>query len=117
VLSERPKGLKPWVFPTTCPCPYHYPLVREGTDAAHYCRNPVCPVQQAGWIEHFASREAMDIEGLGESRVQLFVDRGFIDDIGDIYSIDFDRLRTFAVTSSPTRPLPRVAARTNRPFS
>jgi DNA ligase (NAD+) len=36
----------------------------------------------------------MDIEGLGESRVQLLVDNGFIDDIGDIYSIDFDRLRT-----------------------
>jgi DNA ligase (NAD+) len=118
VLAERPKGLKPWVFPATCPCPHHYPLVREGSDAAHYCRNPVCPIQKAGWIEHFASREAMDIEGLGESRVQLLVDQGFIDDIGDVYSIDFDRLRTLegfgdlsinnlrgAIEASKTRPL------------
>src|SRR5205085_226613 len=94
VLAERPEGLAPWVFPSHCPCPQHYPLQREPGDAAHYCRNPICPIQQAGWIEHFASREAMDIEGLGESRVQLLVDHGFIDDIGDIYSIDFDRLRT-----------------------
>ena len=93
VLTERPKGLKPWVFPSHCPCPEHYPLTREGSDAAHYCRNPICPIQKAGWIEHFASREAMDIEGLGESRVQLFVEQGFINDIGDIYSMDFERLR------------------------
>src|SRR5205807_9277874 len=38
VLTERPKGLVPWVFPTLCPCPEHYPLVREAGDAAHYCR-------------------------------------------------------------------------------
>jgi DNA ligase (NAD+) len=94
VLAQRPEGLAPWVFPSHCPCPEHYPLSREGADAAHYCRNPVCPIQKAGWIEHFASREAMDIEGLGESRVQLLVDHGFINDIGDVYSIDFDRLRT-----------------------
>ena len=118
VLSERPEGLQPWVFPERCPCPQHYPLVREVGDAAHYCRNPICPIQQAGWIEHFASREAMDIEGLGESRVQLLVDNGFIADIGDIYSIDFDRLRTFegfgelsvqnlrgAIEASKSRPL------------
>ena len=118
VLTERPKGLVPWVFPTLCPCPEHYPLVREAGDAAHYCRNPTCPIQKAGWIEHFASREAMDIEGLGESRVQLFVDHGFIDDIGDIYAIDFDRLRTregfgelsvqnlrAAIEASKSRPL------------
>jgi DNA ligase (NAD+) len=118
VLAERPKGLKPWVFPPQCPCPQQYPLVREGRDAAHYCRNPVCPIQKAGWIEHFASREAMDIEGLGESRVQLLVEQGFIADIGDIYSIDFDRLRTLegfgdlsvqnlraAIESSKSRPL------------
>src|SRR5688500_19252007 len=60
----------------------------------------------------------MDIEGLGESRVQLFVEHGFIQDIGDIYSIDFDRLRTLegfgdlsinnlraAIEASKTRPL------------
>lgn len=95
VLAQRPKGLPEWVFPTHCSCPFHYPLSRAEGDAAHYCLNPECPIQRAGRIEHFASREAMDIEGLGESRVALFVEHGFISDIGDVYSIDYERLRTF----------------------
>src|SRR3954453_10179282 len=93
VLSERPKGLAPWVFPSVCSCPLKYPLVREGSDAAHYCRNPICPIQKVGWIEHFASREAMDIEGFGERTVRLFLDLGLIADIGDIFTIDWDKVR------------------------
>ena len=46
----------------------------------------------AGRIEHFASRGAMDIEGLGEQRVQLFQSLGLLADVGDIYRLDFDRL-------------------------
>ena len=118
VLAERPAGLREWTFPTHCPCPVHYPLTRQPGDAAHYCLNPDCPIQQAGRIEHFASREAMDIEGLGESRVKLFVEQGFIADIGDIYSLDYHRLRQLdgfgdlsvqnlrsAIEISKTRPL------------
>jgi DNA ligase (NAD+) len=93
VLSARPADLPPWTFPTHCPCPVGYPLTREPPDAAHYCRNATCPVQRAGWIEHFASREAMDIEGLGESRIRLFVEAGIIRDIGDVYSLDVERVR------------------------
>jgi DNA ligase (NAD+) len=93
VLAERPKGLAPWVFPETCPCPRLSPLTREPGDAAHYCRDPQCPFQQAGWIEHFAGRSALDIEGFGEQRVRMFYDLGLVHDIADIYAIDWDRVR------------------------
>jgi DNA ligase (NAD+) len=92
VLAERPKGLPEWQFPPTCPCPLQSPLTREPGDAAHYCRNPQCPFQQAGWIEHYASRNAMDIEGFGEQRVRLFHELGLVADPGDIYTIDWDRV-------------------------
>ena len=87
VLSERPEGLPAWVFPDVCPCPNKSPLVREEGDAAHHCRHPHCPAQQAGGIEHFASRGAMDIEGLGEKNVQLLIEKKLLADVGDIYDL------------------------------
>ena len=87
VLSERPEGLPAWEFPEFCPCPNRSPLVREGDDAAHHCRHPQCPAQQAGAIEHFASRGAMDIEGLGEKIVRLLIKEGLIADVADIYDL------------------------------
>ncbi|QGG94628.1 NAD-dependent DNA ligase LigA [Actinomarinicola tropica] len=91
VLSERPEGLAEWTFPDTCPrC--GGPLVRLEGEGHHFCTNIDCPAQRTGSIEHFASRGAMDIEGLGEQRVHLFVEMGLLSDVGDIYSLDFDRL-------------------------
>ncbi|MXZ29696.1 MAG: NAD-dependent DNA ligase LigA, partial [Acidimicrobiia bacterium] len=88
VLSERPEGLPAWVFPEFCPCPNRSPLVREEGDAAHHCRHPHCPAQQAGAIEHFASRAAMDIEGLGERTVELLIAEGLVTDVADLYSLE-----------------------------
>jgi DNA ligase (NAD+) len=93
VLSERPKGLPEWEFPTICPCSRRTTLVRNEGDAAHHCPEPECPFQLAGWIEHFASRNAMDIEGFGERTVQQFIDLGLISDVADVYSLDFDAVR------------------------
>ncbi len=93
VLADRPDGLPVWEFPEVCPCPHQQPLARQEGDAAHYCRFPRCPEQLRGWIEHFAARNALDIEHLGEQRVRLFIDLGFISDIGDIYSLPYDRIR------------------------
>ncbi len=89
VLSERPKRLRRWKFPERCPTCDHT-LVRPEGEAHIFCVNPVCPAQRQGRIEHFASRGAMDIEGMGESRVALFIEHGFIDDAGDIYDIPWD---------------------------
>ncbi len=92
VLSERPKGLRKWKFPTNCPVCGHV-LIRPEDEAVHRCLNLSCPARVAGAIEHFASRGAMDIEGLGEQRVQLFCELGLLADVADIYALDPERLK------------------------
>ena len=87
VLSEGVERERPWQFPKFCPCDNRAPLEREEGDAAHHCRHPQCPHQQAGAIEHFASRGAMDIEGLGEKNVRLLIKEGLLSDVGDIYDL------------------------------
>ena len=90
VLSERPADLPEWTFPTHCSCENHHPLSRSEGDAAHYCLHPTCPIQRDAWIEHFAARAAMDIEGFGERTVQLFTAQGLLSDIAGVYELDFE---------------------------
>jgi DNA ligase (NAD+) len=92
VLRERPKGLQKWKFPTNCPVCGHR-LVRPEDGADHRCLNLSCPARVAGAIEHFASRGAMDIEGLGEQRVQLFCELNLLSDVADIYSLQAEQLK------------------------
>ncbi|MDH4077096.1 MAG: NAD-dependent DNA ligase LigA, partial [Acidimicrobiia bacterium] len=91
VLAERPADSVEWQFPTDCPA-CHHELVRPEGEAHTFCVNPGCPAQRQTRIEHFASRGGMDIEGMGESRVALFLAEGLINDAGDIYSIDWERV-------------------------
>ena len=93
VLADRPPDLPEWEFPSVCSCPHQQPLTRQEGDAAHYCRYSRCPEQLRGWIEHFAARNALDIEHLGEQRVRLFIDLGFISDVGDIYNLPYSSIR------------------------
>lgn len=121
VLADRPDGLAPWTFPTTCPCPRQSSLVRPDGESDTRCLDAECPYQLAGHIEHFASRGALDIEGFGEQRVRLFLELGLLRDVGDIYRIDWDKvsgLEGFGATSianlragidaSKDRPLPNL---------
>ena len=87
VLTEGVERPPPWKFPKVCPCGKKPQLVREEGDAAHYCHDLHCPHQKAGAIEHFASRGAIDIEGLGEETVLLLIDAGLLVDISDIYKL------------------------------
>ena len=91
VLALRPPRSKPWVFPTVCPCPLHTPLVRAEGEADTRCVELACPYQRDGRIIHFASRGAMDIEGLGERTVYLLSDRRLIADAGDLYALRADQ--------------------------
>ncbi len=91
VLSERPPGSVPWHFPKDCPV-CHHPLVRDEGAAATNCVNFGCPRQIRGRIEHFAGRTAMDIEFLGEKNVDRFVSAGLIEDVSDLYRLDFDKI-------------------------
>ena len=91
VLSERPAGSVRWKFPKNCPVCDH-PLVRDEGAAATNCVNFGCPRQIRGRIEHFSGRTAMDIEFLGEKNVDRFVSAGLINDVSDLYRLDFDRI-------------------------
>lgn len=91
VLAQRSSSSAPWVFPTTCPS-CGGPLVRLEGESDTYCVNVDCPAQRVQRIAHFASRAAMDIEGLGESRVEIFVAEGLIADVVDLYRLREERL-------------------------
>jgi DNA ligase (NAD+) len=91
VLSARPRGLRAWKFPTKCPsCGGE--LLRLPGESDTFCTNLECPAQRVQRIVHFASRAAMDIEGLGEKRVVQLVGAGLLTDPGDIYGLDRARL-------------------------
>jgi|TARA_Y100000031_G_scaffold103201_1_gene113151 DNA ligase (NAD+) len=120
VLSERPAGSVPWEFPSVCPV-CGSGLLRPEGEAATFCVDYSCPSQVRGRIEHFASRGAMDIDGFGEARVDLFVTEGLVADVADVYSLDFDRIAGFegfgetsvqnlsdAIDMSRQRPLGRL---------
>lgn len=87
VLEKRPPGTVPYVFPSFCPCPYRQPLHRPPGEVNYYCDHPECPWQIRRRIEHFASRRAMDIEGLGERTVDQLVQAGLLRTIADIYDL------------------------------
>lgn len=86
-VSARPAGSEKVTFITHCPeCGSE--LVRYEDEAAYYCTNETaCPPQIKGKIEHFISRRAMNIEGLGPETVDLFYQEGLIHDIADLYSL------------------------------
>jgi len=86
VLNERPAGSRKTKPPEYCPTCSSKLFKPEG-EVAYYCENSECPDQVKGRIEHFASRGAMDIEGLGESLIDLFVEKGFIKTYSDIYKL------------------------------
>ncbi len=87
VLEERPADAEPYGFPHICPCPLHTPLHRPEGEVNHYCEHAECPWQIRGRIQHFASRGAMDIEGLGEKVVDQLVSLGWIGNYADIYDL------------------------------
>ncbi len=111
---------KKWTFPLNCPeC--GQPLVRRGAESDTYCVNPTCPAQQLEQIVHFASRGALDIEGLGEQRVAQLLLAGLIADVADLFTLrvaDVEALEGFAEISASalvreidrakTAPLSRV---------
>ncbi len=92
VLSKRPENTAPWEFPSTCPCPLGTELVQVEGEADTRCVEPSCPFQRDQRIIYFASRGGMDIEGLGERTVFALSDAGFIEDVGDLYSLTEDTL-------------------------
>ncbi|MRR12458.1 NAD-dependent DNA ligase LigA, partial [bacterium] len=94
LLGMRPSDAVPFEMPTTCPeC--HEPVVREEGAVAVRCVNSSCPAQVLRALQHFVSRKAMDVEGLGEERLKRMVAGGLIHSVSDLYHLTRDDLRPF----------------------
>ncbi len=108
----------PWKFPTTCPS-CGQPLLRLEGESDTYCTNIDCPMQRVQRIVHYASRSAMDIEGLGEERVFQLVAAGLIVDPADLYALtvpQLSELERFAAISAANL-VAGIAASTAQPLS
>jgi DNA ligase (NAD+) len=82
-----------WTMPATCPdC--GQPLVRPPGEAATYCINSACPRQLVRAVEYFVSRGAMDVDSFGIKQAELFVGKGYIRNLADIYHLPWDEIRT-----------------------
>lgn len=86
VLSRREGDLPVFEMPSTCPV-CGTPVAHDDGEAAYYCPNRECPTKLARLIEHFTSRGALDIEGFGEERSAMLVDRGFVTSLADLYDL------------------------------
>jgi DNA ligase (NAD+) len=87
VTSVRRGPLKKFLPPRTCPSCGHGVVKEKEVDVASRCVNPLCPAQVERRLVHFASRSAMDIEGMGEAVVEQLVAKGMVKDIADIYRL------------------------------
>jgi DNA ligase (NAD+) len=120
VLAMRPDGAEPWQFPADCPACGN-PFVRPEGEADTRCVAPDCPAQRDQKVAYWASRGAMDIEGLGEQMVEKLTAAGLVRDPADLYSLTVEQLveleRVGATSASNLvdeiarsrqRPLPRL---------
>lgn len=90
-IPPHPEGSEPWRMPDTCPaCGSR--LHRDEDEVVWRCVNEACPAQRQRSLEHFASRLAMNIEGLGESRVRQLIEAGLLRDYADVYGLQADAL-------------------------
>ncbi len=113
-VPERRSGHEvPWQIPTACPkC--GSPVTRYGDDVASYCTNVACPGRQLEGLVHFASKDAMDIDGLSYARIQQLLDAGLVHDCADLFDVTVAQLTSlerFAQKSAENLVAAIVAAK------
>jgi DNA ligase (NAD+) len=101
VLSLRPPDSRPWTMPSTCKA-CGSPLHRDEEEVVWRCENTSCPARLRRSLEHFASRGAMNIEGLGESLVDQLIEQGLVHDFADLYHLSAEQLESLVV--APREP-------------
>jgi DNA ligase (NAD+) len=102
ILTLRPPDSVPWVMPVTC-AECGSDLARDEEEVVWRCENTSCPARLRRSLEHFASRSAMNIEGLGESLVDQLIERGLVHDFGDLYHLEVSELENLVVTPRAPR--------------
>lgn len=117
-LESRPADAQPLVYATTCPeC--STPLERQEGEASHYCPNTLlCPPQVKGRMEHFISRKAMNIDGVGTETIEQLFDAGLIRDAADLYTLTTEQLLPLErmAERSVKKMLEGIAASKAQPF-
>ena len=117
-FTKRPQHSSPTEYIDHCPeC--HTPLVRTEGDAKHYCTNYYgCPPQITGRIQHYISRKAMDIEGMGSETVELLFQEGLIANYADLYTLTKEQILPLErmAEKSAENLVNGVAASVNIPF-
>lgn len=91
VLNQRPEDSHPYVAPSLCPS-CHQPLEHLEDEVALRCMNPNCPAQIKEGLTHYASRNAMNIMGLGEQVINQLLNAGYIDDVASLYTLSKEQL-------------------------
>ena len=91
VAEKRPAGAEPWTPPLACPS-CGAPVVRPEGEVDRRCPNASCPAQLEERLKHFARRDAMDVEGLGDVVVHELHERGLVRDFADLYDLTFEQL-------------------------
>ena len=98
VLTERPDRLPRWVMPKACPS-CGSALSKPEEEVVWRCENASCPARLRRSLEHFASRRAMNIEGLGESMTDQLISSGLVKDFSDLYRLTVDQVSALSTTS------------------
>lgn len=93
VLDQRPADSEPYVLPTHCPI-CHSELVHLDEEVALRCINPKCPAQIKEGLNHFVSRNAMNIDGLGPRVLAQMYDKQLVTDVADLYKLTEEELLT-----------------------
>jgi DNA ligase (NAD+) len=115
--ARKGKRLREWTMPAKCPS-CGSPIERAEGEAMAYCTNAACPAQRKERVRHFASREAMDIEGLGDKIAEALVDAKLVEDIGDLYTLTQDQLSALPRSGekSAANLVRNIAESAKRPF-
>ncbi|MGA7989773.1 MAG: NAD-dependent DNA ligase LigA [Candidatus Dormiibacterota bacterium] len=118
VLDKRPKNAKPWQMPDRCPA-CDTQLVREQGEVVRRCLNPLCPAQRRELLLHFASRGAMNIEGLGPAIVDQLLDLGYVTEPADLFRVTTEQLLTLEgfAERSATKLVESIASRRRVPLA
>jgi DNA ligase (NAD+) len=101
-ILPHPEGSAAWVMPATCPS-CGTTLRRDEEEVVWRCPNTSCPARLRRSLEHFTSRSAMNIEGLGESLLDQLVTQGLVKDAADIYALDAAKLDELVVAPKAPR--------------
>ncbi len=117
LIEKRTSDVSPIEIPKVCPI-CQTMLVKDLDEVVLRCPNWFCPARIIGRITHFASRGAMDIEGLGDKTVELFFNANLIKDIGDIYTLTAEQIEALPrqAETSADNLLRAIAQSKSRPF-